>query len=102
MGYVVKTNKNGTYIFNKSQEIKKDSIKEIKRMDELNIVCDWLLNKWDRVRVDCKSVMDVLDIGKQTWGKVINSNEFKLFLKQHRIKIKKIKGLGNTLYFTTY
>lgn len=105
MGYVVKIYKgknSGTYIFNKGQEIKKDSIKEIKKMDELNIVCDWLLSRWDRVRIDCKSVMDALDIGKKTWNKVINSNEFELFLKENRIKIKKVKGLGNTLYFTTY
>ena len=102
-GYIVDTNnRNGTYIYKAGQEIKKDSKKVMKKMNNFELLKEWLLNEWDRVRIPITEVRDYLDFGRKTWDKVIKSEEFSEFIKTNRIKIKTIPKMGKTLYFTTY
>lgn len=101
--FIVKTYKNkGTYIFKKGYEVKKDSVKEVKRMDNENLIVNWLKNEWDKERIPCNEVRDILDFGRKTWDKIIKSEYFTTFLETNRITMKPIKGMGKTLYFKTY
>jgi hypothetical protein len=104
-GFVVKTYKgknNGTYIFREGQEIIKDSIKEVNKMKNEEVIINWLNNEWDKERIPANEVRDNLDFGRKTWDKLINSKSIIDFLKANRITMKTIKGMGKTLYFKTY
>lgn len=101
-GYIVEKNSRGTYIFKEGQEIKKDSKKVVKKMNNIEKVCEWLTNEWDRVRIPINEVRDNLDYGRKSWEKIISSDEFVSFMKENRIKIKSIPKMGKTLYFTVY
>ncbi|MCB2300633.1 DEAD/DEAH box helicase family protein [Clostridium tagluense] len=104
-GFVVKTFKgknNGTYIFREGQEIIRDSIKEVKKMDGEELIINWLSNRWDKERMPCNEVRDILDFGRKTWNNLIKSKSITDFLNDNRITMKSIKGMGKTLYFKTY
>jgi len=102
-GYIVENkSNNGLYIFEEGKEIKKDSKKVVKKMNETNKLYDWLLLEWDRIRIPINEVRDNLDFGRKTWDKIVKSDDFVKFCKANRIKVKSIPKMGKTLYFTTY
>lgn len=89
----------GTYIYKKGEKITK---KEGVKMNNYNTLTQWLINDWDKVRIPINEVRDNLDFGRKTWENTIKSDDFILFLKSNRIKIKTIPKMGKTLYFTKY
>lgn len=108
-GFVVKTYKGkngGTYIFKKCEEIKKDSKREVSKIENknsnINLVCNWLEEEWDKVIIPVNEVRDILDIGRKSWDNIMKDNEFNTFLKDNRIKMNVVKGRGRTLYFKKY
>lgn len=104
-GFIVKTFKGkncGTYIFNNGEEIKKDNIREVIRLNNEELLISWLTETWDKERIPCNEVRDILDIGKKSWDKIIKSENVLLYLKNNRISINSIKGMGKTLYFKKY
>lgn len=101
-GYYTKQVNKGTYIFKEGcPEIIKDSKKEIKKMKELDIFINYIENQWDKKRIACNDIMDILDLGRKSWNKLINDEETLNYLKNNRIKIGVIKG-GNTKYMFKY
>lgn len=109
LGYKVETYKGkngGTYIFKKGEEMKKDNIREVAKMDNknsnINLVCNWLEKEWDKVIIPVNEVRDILDIGRKSWDNIMKDNEFNIFLKDNRIKMNVVKGRGRTLYFKKY
>lgn len=88
---------NGTYIKDKNYQTGK---KVERRNDEnMNLVIDWLENKWDKVRIPVTEVRDILDLGRRTYDKILKDQEFKEWLKENNIEMTKIKGYGRTIYF---
>ena len=65
----------------------------------MNLVIDWLENKWDKVRIPVTEVRDILDLGRRTYDKILKDQEFKEWLKENNIEMTKIKGYGRTIYF---
>ncbi|WP_415308716.1 hypothetical protein, partial [Clostridium perfringens] len=87
----------GTYIKDKNYQTGK---KVERRNDEnMNLVIDWLENKWDKVRIPVTEVRDILDLGRRTYDKILKDQEFKEWLKENNIEMTKIKGYGRTIYF---
>lgn len=102
LGYEVKRfegKNNGTYIFKQGEEIRKDIKNEVKKMDKLKNVCDWLANKWDGIIIPVSEVKDILDFGRKSWESLIKENEFSSFLESNNMAIGTVEGRGRTLYF---
>ena len=100
--YLVKTGNNGTYIYEENKKVKKDKRKVVCTVEQIEVLSSWLVNEWDKTRVDCVTVRDVLNIGAKTWSKIINDSDFKKFCRENRITIKTVKGLGPTKYIIKY
>jgi hypothetical protein len=103
-GFIVKTTGKGTAIYRKEDvDVNKDTGKiEVKKMNKEDTVIEWLRNIWDRERIPCNEVRDTLDFGRKTWENIIKSENFNAFLKENRITMKPIKGMGKTVYFKVY
>lgn len=102
LGYEVKRfegKNSGTYIFKQGEEIRKDIKREVKKMDKLKLVCNWLANKWDGIIIPVSEVRDILDFGRKSWENLIKENEFNSFLVSNNIIIEAVEGRGRTLYF---
>ncbi|MBS5937741.1 DEAD/DEAH box helicase family protein [Clostridium sp.] len=102
LGYEVKRfegKNSGTYIFKQGEEIRKDIKREVKKMDKLEIVCNWLANKWDGIIIPVFEVRDILDFGRKSWENLIKGDEFNSFLESNNIIIGAVGGRGRTLYF---
>lgn len=102
LGYEVKRfdgKNNGTYIFKEGEEIRKDIKREVKKMDKLKIVCNWLAYKWDGIIITVTEVRDILDFGRKSWENLIKQSEFNYFLESNNIIIGSVEGRGRTLYF---
>ena len=101
-GYIVKSDNNSTYIFRKNEELKKDSVKEVRSMNNIENLKSWILNEWDKKRITVSDIMDATDFGRKSFDKILEDDEFNMFLKNNRIKIGTIKGLRKTKYMFKY
>lgn len=101
-GYIVKSDNNSTYIFRKNEELKKDSVKEVRSMNNIENLKSWILNEWDKKRITVSDIMDATDFGRKSFDKILENDEFNMFLKDNRIKIGTVKGLRKTKYMFKY
>lgn len=97
--FIVKEINKKIYIFREGEEIVKDNKIKIKKDKNMNILEEWLLNEWDKVRIKCKDVIDELGISRRSWDNLKNNDDFLEDLKVNGIKISEVKGAGKALYF---
>lgn len=94
--YKVQTTAHGTFIY------KKDNMKSVNgKVNNKQVVIEWLKNEWDKEDMRCKDVINTLDIGRKSWSSIKDDDEFINNLKNIGIEIKTIEGLGKSLYFIT-
>lgn len=101
-GYVIKKDSRATYIFNADEIVKRDSKKEVNKMNNIDNLKNWILNEWDKKRITVADVMDATDFGRKSFDNAFKDLDFINFLKDNRIKIGTIKGLKRTKYMFKY
>jgi hypothetical protein len=97
--YVVEVANNGTFIYTKDQFENLKSKKEVSSLNEKFIA--WLKDEWDKKRITCQDIMDMLDIGRKSFDKLIADAEITNYLKDNRFKIGTIKN-SKTKYLMKY
>ena len=83
---------NGTYIFEKGKNIKKDNKKMMKKTNKEVMLINWIENDWDKKRITCQDVMDILDIGRKSFNILIKSENIIKYFKENRYTISTIKN----------
>lgn len=94
---IVKVEAHGTYIYKEGQEIKKD----VKKMENENLLVSWIENEWDKSRITIQDVKDILDMGTKTFNKLMKSETIIEYFKNNRYTICTPKGT-KTKYLKKY
>jgi hypothetical protein len=97
--YIVDTTNKGTFIYTKEQYNSLKSKKDVNALNEKFI--NWINTEWDKKRITCQDVMDMLDIGRKSFDKLITDADIENYLKDNRYKIGTIKG-SKTKYLFKY
>jgi len=97
--YYVHTTSNGIYIFNEEQHKKIKLKKAVNGMNDMFIT--FLESEWDKKRITCQDVMDILDIGRKSFEKIIKDEEIIKYFKEKRYKVGTIKS-SKTKYLMKY
>ena len=90
------------FLIIENEELKKDSVKEVRSMNNIENLKSWILNEWDKKRITVSDIMDATDFGRKSFDKILENDEFNMFLKDNRIKIGTVKGLRKTKYMFKY
>jgi len=96
--YIVHNTNNGTYIYAK-EDFEKINKKGVVNLAEKLI--NWLESEWDKKRITCQDVMDILDIGLKSFNKLIQTEAIINYFKEQRYTIGTIKG-SKTKYLMKY
>lgn len=98
--YYVHTTSNGIYIFNEEQH-EKSKVKKVRGSCMNDKFINFLENEWDKKRITCQDVMDILDIGRKTFDKLIKDEEIIKYFQEKRYKVGTIKN-SKTKYLMKY
>lgn len=98
--YHVHSSSKGTFIYTYEQH-EKSKNKKVRGNSMNEIFINFLENEWDKKRITCQDVMDILDIGRKTFDKLIKDEEIIKYFSENRYKIGTIKN-SKTKYLMKY